>query len=101
MTASVARLSEWLVPDVTARVWDLRAAGIGGEKIAPQLGWKSTAVFRLIVERGGIRPASARPGNGARMSFRIRAILASADSSWGDPLTRKRSVPKQMGSNTD
>lgn len=72
MTASVARFSERLVPEVTARLWDLRAAGLGGEKIAPELGWKSTAVFRLIVEHGGIRPASARPGKGARMSFAER-----------------------------
>lgn len=95
MTASVARFSEWLVPDVTARVWDLRAAGIGGEKIAPQLGWKSTAVFRLIVERGGIRPASARPGNGARMSFRLRARASYECAKRGTPGRRVAGTPER------
>lgn len=70
--AVVARFSERLVPEVTARLWDLRAAGLGGERIAPQIGWKHTAVFRVIAEHGGVRPASARPGRGRRLSFAER-----------------------------
>jgi IS30 family transposase len=82
--AAVARFSERLVPEVTARLWDLRAAGIGGERIAPEIGWKSTAVFRLIAEHGGVRPASAHPGRGVRLSFAEREeimVLAAQDVS--------------------
>lgn len=69
---SVSRFSERLVPEVTARLWDLRSAGFGGDRIAPEIGGKHTAVHRLIAEHGGVRPASARPGLGRRLSFAER-----------------------------
>ncbi|TIH27371.1 helix-turn-helix domain-containing protein, partial [Subtercola vilae] len=68
----VARFSERLVPEVTAKLWDLRADGFRGENIASRIGWKHTAVFKLIAEHGGVRPASAQPGRGLRLTYAER-----------------------------
>ncbi|UKA64582.1 IS30 family transposase [Arthrobacter sp. FW306-04-A] len=72
MTDPVARFSERLVTEKMVHFWDLRDMGMTAEAIAVELGWKTTAVFSVLNEHGGVRPSWARPGKGRSLSFAER-----------------------------
>lgn len=72
MTDRVARFSERLVAEKMVRFWDLRDVGMTAEAIAVELGWKTTAVFTVLHEHGGVRPSWARPSKGRSLSFAER-----------------------------
>jgi len=64
MTDRADRFSERLVAEKMVHFWDLRDVGMTAEAIAVELGWKTTAVFSVLHEHGGVRPSWARSAKG-------------------------------------
>jgi transposase, IS30 family len=67
--------SKRMLGEVVHKLWDLKAAGVPTEVIAPQIGWSTSAVGRHVREYGGVRPRWGRDLKGRSLSIGERETI--------------------------